>query len=200
MLNELLGFVVLTSPLWLILILILVCAVIAYVIARQFKTYKVRMVAGVISFLLVFMVPFGDEIVGKIYLSYLCSTKGGYVAYKAVELQADYWNKDGLPKYISESGYVDLKLLPKRFVWRKISEPYINFLIIIEKWRWQLIDKETKDVLGERISYMRHYGWLSHFSIAPNIGEGCRYMGNKEDRLKEQEFYRDIFKPAKLTR
>jgi len=203
-LDDLAGFAVLTSPLWLILILLPVCIWLAFKIAKRFKPGIARIVGGVGIFLLFFALPFGDEIVGRIYLSYLCATEVQMKVFQTVELPSEYWDEAGRPKYLGPYGFVDMKLLPNRFEWHNIDEPYFDSVIKIEKWRSQLFDNETQTVLGERITYMRHFGWMNRFSPAPNIGEGCRELRvessreklAQEEREHEQQFFRGILKPA----
>ncbi len=196
LIDELLGFAVLTGPLWLILILLPVSIWIAVKVARRFKQRGTKIGVGLLVFLLIFFVPFVDEIVGRIYLSHLCATEAGAKVYQTVELPTEYWDERGNPKYRGANGFVDMKLLPNRFKWHNIDEPYIDSVIKIRKRRWQLLDMETKTVLGERITYMRHFGWINRFSPAPNVGEGCKYSGSQEDREQEQKFFSDIFRPV----
>ncbi len=207
-LNELLGFAVLTGPLWLILILLPVCIWIAVKISKRFKPGVTRIAGGVGIFLLLFALPFGDEIAGGIYFNYLCATQAGVKVYQTVELPAEYWDGGGKPKYLGANGFVDMKLLPNRFEWHNVDEPYVDSVIKIEKWRWELVDKETKNVLGEKITFVRHYGWLNQFSPASTVGVSCRDLGgesnreelSRREREQEQKFFREILKPAVSSR
>ncbi len=149
---------------------------------------------------LVFMlIPTWDSILGQLYLNHLCSSKAGVKVYQTVKLPAEYWDGEMRPRFIAANGFVDMKLLPARYKWQNFEESYIDSVIKIEKWRWQLINTETKNVLGERITYMRHFGWLNRFSPAPNIGEGCE-LSRSQEQEQEQNFFRGIFKPATSTR
>ncbi|NJD69637.1 MAG: hypothetical protein FIA90_13505 [candidate division NC10 bacterium] len=200
-LNALLGFTVLTGPLWLIIVVLAIAIWVAVKVARRVGGGgATKMAVGVLVFLGVFFVPFADEMAGRIYLNYLCATEAGVKVYQTVELPAEYWDEQGKPRYLASNGFVDMKLLPNRFAWHKVNEAYIDSVIKIEKWRWQLMDKETQTVLGERITYMRYFGWINHFSPAPNIGEGCRYLGGQKERQQEQDFFRDILKSASSIR
>lgn len=59
-LNDLLGFAVLTGPLWLILILLPVSIWIAFKLAKRFRSGITRTAGGVGIFLLPFALPFGN--------------------------------------------------------------------------------------------------------------------------------------------
>jgi hypothetical protein len=168
-------------------------------IAGKCESSKAKWIVRIAVTSVFVLIPTGDVIVGRIYLNHLCSTETGVKIYQTVELPAEYWDEQGRPKFFAANGFVDMKLLPNRYQWHNLDEPYVDSVIKIEKWRWQLMDKETKNILGERITYMRHFGWLNLFSPAPNIGEGCELDGQNE-KEQEQNFFRKIFKPAESTR
>ena len=203
MLNELLGFVVLTSPLWLILILLLVCGLIAYVIAKRFKARSARVVVGLISFLLVFMVPFGDEIVGRVYLSYLCDNKADRIIYQTTALPSEYWDDQGKPKFIDYlGGALDSTYLGNRFKWRRVSEPKISGIVKITKINWILYDTKTQIKLAAKVTYSRHAGWIASLSPAPYKNQSCHNLMSKRygrktyaDKRKAEEidFLQKIF-------
>jgi len=199
-LKTFLFITVLTGPLWLMLILLAVSLWIAVKVARRLKPGVFRFVGGVSVFLLLVCLPFVDEIAGRIYLNHLCTTEAGVKIYQTVELPAEYWDDEGKPRYLGTNGFVDMKLLPNRFEWHNVNESYIDSVIKIGKRRWQLLDKDTQTILGERITYMRHFGWINRFSLAPNIGEGCAYLGGQKDREQEKKYFNDIFKSAESAR
>ena len=101
--DTLLGFAVLTGPLWLIVVLIPLAIWIAVKVSKRFISGRTRFAAGVGIFLLVFAVPFADEIVGRVYLNYLCASQAGVKVYKTVELPGEYWNANGEPKFYDEN-------------------------------------------------------------------------------------------------
>jgi len=197
--KDIIGLAVLTSPLFLVVPWLAVAVFVAVKTAQLPKIGVAKLAAGAVTFVLVFLLPFSDDIAGRIYLKHLCSTEARMKIYQTEVLPAEYWDVQGRPRFLAPNGFVDLKLLPNRFEWRNIDEPYIDSIIKIEKSRWQLIDTETKNVLGERITYMRHFGWLNIFSPAPNIGEGCELSRQKEQE-QEQNFFLSIFKSAEPNR
>lgn len=202
--NQLLGFVVLTGPLWLILILLPVSIWIAIKFTKRFKSGGAKFAGGLGIFVLAFLLPFADEIVGRLFLNVLCATQAGVKVYQTIELPAEYWDKEGRPKFLNEQGYGDIAALDKQFEWRDIRERHINFIIKIDKWHWQLQDRLTKKVLGEKITFLRYFGWINNFSTAPNIGESCRDLGGefnraallRKEREEDQSLFLGIFKPA----
>lgn len=203
-LNELLGFVVLTSPLWLILVLLPVSIWIAFKIAKRFKQKSAKIAIGVGVFLIVFFVPFADEIAGRIYFNHLCATKAGVKVYQIVELPAKYWDGERRARFINSRGILIKEVFGDRFEWRSIDEPYINLFIKIDRERWLLRDNQSKHDLGEKITFVRYYGWLNRFSPAPNVGESCRDLWAKKygqdvffqkENSAEKDFLLKIFIP-----
>lgn len=185
-LNELLGFAVLTGPLWLILIVLAIAIWIAVKVAKRFERRGAKIAVGALMFLLIFFVPFADEIAGRIYLSRLCATEAGVKVYQTVELSAEYWDEEGKPKFLNSRGILVKAVLGDRFKWRNVSEPYINWFIKIDKERWFLQDNQSKQDLGEKITFLRHYGWLNQFSPASTLGESCR-------NIWAERYGRDVF-------
>ena len=69
--NGLFGLAVLSSPLWLIIILLFVTIFVAIKLAKHFKGVSARIGVSAGVFMLVFVVLFGDEIIGKLYFEHL---------------------------------------------------------------------------------------------------------------------------------
>jgi hypothetical protein len=194
LLNELLGFAVLTGPLWLVLILLPASIWIAFKIAKRFKRPGARFGGGVGIFLLVFCVPFADEIAGGIYFNYLCTTKAGVKVYQTVELPAEYWDEGGSARFIQQEGSLefDESMLGNRYT-RKSTLHSQSVFFRIDRDSYQLIDSQTQSILGEDVNFMYWGGWISR-NFSPNISAiGCsRYqVGYFTDVLKQ------VFKQAK---
>ena len=157
-LNELLGFAVLTGPLWLILILLPVAIWIAFKVARRFKQKNATIAVGLGVFVLLFFAPFADEIVGRIYFSHLCATKAGVKVYQTVELPAEYWDGEGRAKYLKPNGDLDKAILGDRFSEPAVKNSYSN-VFGIDEYRHQVVNNGT--TLGEVINFMHWGGWIS---------------------------------------
>ncbi len=187
-LNPFLGFAVLTGPLWLILILLPVSIWIAVKIARRFKQRGAKLVGGLAIFLLVFLVPFGDEIAGRIYHSYLCATEAGVKVYKTVELPAEYWDVQGKPKFYDEKN--GNFTLSNNYPTKLESEKYSSFLGI-DKLVSVLQSQEKSELISENISYRHWGGWVRRNFSPNNTATAC-------DNYLEQygSFVRQVFRPA----
>lgn len=99
--EQLLGFAVLTGPLFLIVIWVPVCIVIAFLVGKKLikKTLPLKITGGFAVFLIALLLPVSDEIAGRIYLNHLCETEAGVKVYQTIELPAEYWDEDGKPKF-----------------------------------------------------------------------------------------------------
>lgn len=180
-------------------------ALAAYIWLARFATRRITNRTGKYLVIALFvLIPTWDIIPGKLYFNHLCATEAGVKVYRTVELPAEYWDAQGKAKFLSNRGIVDIAMLGNRFQWNKVGEPQINWLSLrIDKDRWQLTDKQTEMVLGEKISFTRYFGWLSRFSQAPNVAESCRNLwieqygrevSFRKENSEEMAFSMSIFK------
>jgi hypothetical protein len=187
-LDDLAGFAVLTSPLLLILILLPLFLWLAIKLGKRFKRRSAKIAGGVGIFLLGFTVLFGDEIVGRIYLSYLCNTEAGVKVYQIVELPAEYWDEQGRAKFYDEkNGNFSLS---NDYPTKLKIEKYSSFLNI-DKLVGVLKDQKTGALISENILYMHWGGWIRRNFSPSNTATSC-------DSYLEQygSFIRQVFKPA----
>jgi hypothetical protein len=192
-LNELLGFVVLTGPLWLILILLPIAIWIAVQVAKRFKRGSAKLGIGLLVFLLVFLVPFGDEIAGRIYFSYLCATEAGVKVYQTVELPAEYWDERGKPKFIKGIGALDTAILIN-YDTDITLEKYPSFFRI-EKFRFRYVEKQDGKMLGEVTDFHYFGGWITqNFNPAPGGGASC----DRPELRDSKAILLSIFRPAEI--
>ena len=188
--KELLGFAVLTSPLWLILILLLVSIGIAVMVAKRFKRGGIKIANGLLVFLLVFFIPFGDEIAGRFYLNYLCATQAGVKVYQTVELSAEYWDEQGRAKFIDEKagGF----LLGKEYPPEYRTGAYSTFFHI-DNAGYKRLDKRSEQVLGEVTDFRYWGGWMRRNLSPSNTATRCEGGIERSNNLIKQ-----IFKPKQL--
>jgi hypothetical protein len=192
-LNELLGFAVLTGPLWLILILMPIVIWIAVKTARHFQQRGAKITAGFLVFLLVFFVLFADEIAGRIYLNHLCATEAGVKVYQTVELPAEYWDERGKPKFIKGIGALDTATLTN-YDTDIALEKYPSFFRI-EKFRFRYVEKQSGKLLGEVTDFHYFGGWIAqNFNPAPGGGASC----DRPESRDSKGILMSIFRPAAI--
>ncbi|MBI4207824.1 MAG: hypothetical protein HY527_22625 [Betaproteobacteria bacterium] len=178
-LNELLGFAVLTGPLWLILIVLAIAVWIAAKVTKRFERRSAKITVGALVFLLVFFVPFADEIAGRIYLSYLCATEAGVKVYKTVELPAKYWDERGRAKFLRANGDLDKTILGNRFGEPAVKKPY-SYALGIDDYRQQVVDNTTNETLGEVVNFLHWGGSISRNLSPSSSAVDCKNLhGNK---------------------
>ena len=166
--EELLGFVVLTGPLFLIVIWLPVCVWIALILSKRFHHRPAKIAGGVGIFFMLFIFPFSDQIIGKIYHNYLCNNKAGVKVYQTIELPAEYWDEFGKPRFISARGNLEVSLLSYRYR-NSFEKATYSSLFGIDKYRQQVINYETKEVIGEVVNYMYWGGMISR-NLSPASG------------------------------
>lgn len=183
-LNELLGFAVLTGPLWLILILLPIALWIAVKAAKRFERRSTRIAVGLLVFLLVFFVPFGDEIAGRIYLNRLCATEAGVKVYKTVELPTEYWDDRGQPKFYDEKNG-NFRLEGYRVEYETgVHSSFFH----IDNAGYKRVDKQSGQVLGEVTEFMYWGGWMRRKLSPHNTADGCENRKERSSSLIKQIF------------
>ena len=188
LLKALLGFAVLSSPLWLILILLPVSLWIAVKVAKRFKSAAVRLAGGVIIFLALFFLPFADEIAGRVYFNYLCSTEAGIKVYRTVELPAEHWDKDGRGMFYDEkNGNFDLAGYSIEYQ----SGVYSSFFHI-DNAGYKRVENRSGQVLGEVTNFMYWGGWIRRNLSTNNTATICD--GEKE---RTNSLIKAIFEPKR---
>lgn len=153
--DAILGFAVLTGPLWLILILLPVSIWIAVKVAKRYNQRGAKLAGGLGVFLLVFFLPFTDEIAGRIYFDHLCATEAGVKAYKTVELPAEYWDAQGVAKFYRNFD----SLLGETYSSKYKSGTY-STLFHIDNAGYAYVNRQSGQILGEAVDFRYWGGWI----------------------------------------
>jgi len=195
--DTLLGFAVLTGPLWLILILLPVSIWIAVKIAKQFKPGVTRFVGGVGILLLLFALPFGDEIAGRLYFNHLCATEAGVKVYQTVELPAEYWDEVGAPKYFNKYGYLEHDFWVKKL---DESDGHVGrypSVFSIDKDISPVKERTSQKLLAEVTTFRYWGGWIRRNFSPHNTANSCEFIA---DPNFSRSFYGQLFKPVILAK
>ncbi len=187
--DAILGFAVLSGPLWLILILLPVSIWIAIRTAKRFKQRGAKFARVITIFFVVFFVPFADEIAGKVYFSYLCVTQARVKVYQTIELPAEYWDEQGRAKFIDEraGGF----LLGNEYPPEYKTGLYSTFFHVTNAG-YKRVDKQSGQVLGEVTDFMYWGGWIRRNLSPSNTATSCEGGIERSNSLIKQ-----MFKPKK---
>ncbi len=159
---------------------------IAWAVIKHRKTKKGKYIAIAILAL----IPMGDEVVGRITHSYLCSAEAGVKVYETAELPADYWDKDGRARFLKPNGDLDKPVLQNRFDEPAVKKTY-SYVFGIDEYRQQVVDNSTRKTLGEVINFMYWGGWVSrNLSPHPSAVDCKELHGN----MFWNNFYSSLFK------
>ena len=185
--NQFLGFVVLTGPLFLIVLWVPVCVALAFLVGKKFikKSMSLKIIGGMVVFLVALPLPLADEIAGRMYFNHLCKTEAGVEVYQTIELPAEYWDEDGKPKF-----YVDWDAgLGKKYPLIRKGESYSS-LFHIDNAGFKFIEKKTGKTLGEVVNFRFLGGWIFRNFNASNSTSSCE--------LRE-EIINEIFIPENIA-
>ena len=184
--KEILGFAVLTGPLWLILILLVASFWIARKISKRFKRRSTQIVSGIGVFLLIFLVPFGDEIAGRIYLNHLCATEAGVKVYQTVELPLKYWDEQGRPKFFDEKNG-NFRLEGYRVEYKTGT---YSSLFHVDNAGYRRVDGQSGQALAEVVNFRYWGGWMRRNLSPHNTADSCEGGIERANSLVQQ-----VFKP-----
>ncbi len=181
--DTLLGFVVLTGPLVPIILWSIFVFWLSKKVVSRIDSDGKRKITRVLILVVIGLLPFSDSMIGHIYFNHLCETEAGAKVYQTIELPAEYWDEDGKPRFMNSRGILDTKILGDRFEWKQHTNPVVSGLIRIDQKKWILYDNQSDKELGEKIDFIRYFGWINTFSPAPNVSESClNYWADKYGR------------------
>ena len=170
LLNDFLGLAVLTSPLWLIVLALVIGIWIAIVAAKQFKSTGRKVTAGAGVVVVIFLALFGDELAGRVYLRHLCATEAGVKVYQTVELPAEYWDAGGRPKfYDPRNGNF---FLGKDYTYERKTET-LSSILHIDRSTSTLVNKVKDREYGRITSFMDWGGWMRRNLSPANSAVSC---------------------------
>ena len=183
---EILGFVVLTGPLFFGVVWLLISIWIAVIISKR-SSRKIMSIGAVFA---IFVLPFSDQIIGKIVHNNLCKNKAGVIVYQTIELPAEYWDEYGKPIFIRENGDLNISLLNYRYKESAEKTTYSGVLGI-DQYRPQVIIRDNKEVIGEVVNYMFWGGLiLRNLNPAPSAVDCEDFHGN----VFWANFYSSLFR------
>jgi len=197
-LKTFLFITVLTGPLWLMLILLAVSLWIAVKVAKRFKPGGIRLLGGLGIFLLVFLLPFADEIVGQMYFRYLCYVEGGPKIYKTVVVGKEYFllpgeiNTNTAGRLQARGGELDMDKLEEKYSFTTNSKKISRFFRI-ERDVKIIKDTQSDEILGSDTRFIYFGGWLIN-AASPRVGgKSCPTNYN----VYYDQFYGAVFKQSR---
>jgi len=188
--DQLLGFITLTSPLFLIVLWVPVCIALAVWIGRKFikKGKLLKIVVGTLIFMVLLILPVADEIAGRIYFNHLCETEAGAKVYQTIELPAEYWDADGKPTFYKGANNNDVP-----------SYTFERLGITItakrnQRQRWFHINQSgtiyTSKTTGQRLSEVVRFGygggWIAREMTPHNFAITCGLANSYDDLIRQQ--------------
>ena len=189
--NELLGFIVLSSPLFLIVLWLPVSIVLAVWISRKFlkkKKNPIKVAFGAFLFLFVLVTPIADEIAGTIYFNHLCKTEAGAKVYQTIELPAEYWDADGKPTFYYGANNNDIP----PYAFERVGVEVITKakekirLFGIEQIGATYTDKKSGELVSEVTGFRYWGGWVRRNFSLHNTATSCNSAKSDDELIKKQ--------------
>jgi energy-coupling factor transporter transmembrane protein EcfT len=191
--KELLGLILLSFGLIAPLGIALIGIIVTVIVVRRKQGTRAKWKAGIITVLIFIFIPTWDVILGTAYFHYLCATEGGSKVYKPVELEPEYWNPDGTPRFITTSGGFNSEVLGNRF---KIStesrDPIYSWPFRISTTKYFVTDTQANEVLGRYTYFINFGGWFVNNISVHVSGTSC-----PNERGFFESFLKQVFQRAK---
>ncbi len=172
--DEFLGFMALTWPLPLIVLWFPVCIALAVLVGK--KGIKRSLPFKIIG--------------GAAYLNYLCKTEAGVKIYQPIELPADYWDKNGKPKFYNGSNNNDVPsyAFQRLGIDIKVERIEKKRLFSVNQSKRIVKDKKTGKKYSQIVEFGYGGGWLIGTSPAYVSSISCEKGGSYYDKLVQQQF------------
>jgi hypothetical protein len=185
-----LGFIVLTSPLFLIVLWVPVCLVLAIWVSKKLinRALLLKIVGGFAVFFVALVLPVADEIAGRVYFYHLCETEAGAKVYQTIELPAECWDEQGRPLFYE--GAINNDIPSNAFEKVKVdvivNSKKVGRLFRIQQIGVTFTDKESGNVLSELTWFMYWGGWLARNFTPHNSAISCGGAESYDDLVKKQ--------------
>lgn len=189
--KQLLGFAVLTGPLFLIVLWVPVCIALAVLVGKKFihKSLPHKIAGGLVVFLVVLVLPVTDEIAGRIYFHHLCEKEAGVKVYQTIELPAECWDEDGKPKFYKGANNNDVPSYAFNRLGIDIDGEWVEKKRLFHVTQSKTIykEKESGRKYSEVVRFGYKGGWIMRELTPHPSGLSCGGY-NFYDELVQQQF------------
>ena len=196
--KQLLGFAVLTGPLFMIVLWVPVCIALGVLVGRKVikKSLPLKITGGLVVFLIILLLPVSDEIAGRIYFNHLCETEAGVKVYQTIELPAEYWDKDGKPTFYKGAKNNDVPSYAFKRLGIDIDAKWVEKkrLLHVSQFGTVVREKKSGKKYSEVVGFGYKGGWIMRELTPHPSGLSCG-SGDFYDELVQQQFI-----PAKKER
>lgn len=173
-----------------IMTLVVLVVYLSFVIAvskwvyKKPETVSSKWLASIGTAICLLFVPMADNIVGEVYLKYLCATQGGIHVYQTVELGPEYFKGDGTPIFYDRNKGLHEMSMRGKYVGRSESEvvsKILNVRVVSKK----IENIEDNTVLGESIYFVHFGGKLVNSTGLHVSGTSCPSSNARKNHIKK---------------
>jgi len=177
--KDIIGLAVLSSPLFLVIPWLIVAVWAAVKTSQPRKSAVAKLAVGAGTLVVVFLLPFTDDIAGRIYFNHLCKTDAGAKVYQTIELPAKYWDENGKPKFYDErTGNMTITLSQYADISSSINIRSFG----IEEHQSTLLDKTTHQKISDNPWFLYWGGWIRKTFSLHNTALHC---GGESDLVRK---------------
>jgi len=159
--KELTGLIVLSMPILVVLCIGGLAGYAGWAAGRRVSHATKKLIVGTISALAVVLVFIWDEIAGRVYFSYLCSTKTAVNVFNRAELQPEYWENDTPRSRIVKGGSQFSIQIGDNFELDTHEQKNYSTVFRIDRDHLSIRDRASNKVLSEMDIFRYWGGWLA---------------------------------------
>jgi hypothetical protein len=167
MLSELGGFAVLSAGPLALLVLFVVGVVAVWIAARSGKSPRKRWAIGMLTAVVVIVIPTWDEIVGRAYFGHLCATNSGLRVLQQVKLGPDFRDV----QFPRTPGLYNKTSLAPLYPYSLESRQDVPGPARIYYVKEMILDRKSGAILGTATNYFYRGGWFVN-AFSPHVGGG----------------------------
>jgi hypothetical protein len=174
MLSELGGFAVLSAGPLALLVLLVIGVVAVWIVVRRGKSPGKRWAIGMLTAVVVILIPTWDEIAGRAYFRHLCDTKSGIQVLQQVTLGPEYRDV----QFADAPWLYKNTPLASLYPYRLESTEDLPGPARIRYVRQIINDQKTGATLGTVTNYFYGGGWFQNAVSLQGAGGGSCDLGS----------------------
>jgi hypothetical protein len=186
--KELMGLVVLSMPILAVLCIAGLAGFAGWTAVRRVGGARGRRIVSMTVGLAVILAFTGDEILGRFYFAYLCTTDAHVKVFERGYLPLEYWGSNRIPKAnIVRNGSQFETQIGDRFYVRTETQKHYSELFSIDKDTLVMRDRASDALLSELVVFRYWGGWVARAVSLDQSASSCPATQEFDN------FYRESF-------
>jgi hypothetical protein len=167
-------------------------------IAWLVTKYLPNKTAKWIAIMVFVLIPTWDEMVGTIFLRYLCSAEGGPKISKTIVLDKEYFLRSGeineytAGRVLAKGGELNMLKIQEKYS-LDVSMITVSPILNVKKYTVTVKEKQSQELVASDVDFKKYGGWILRNSGLQIPATSCPARTNSY----YEQFYNSIFKQAK---